>query len=189
MALLLTTRPPYRCKICQKTFNQTSSLYTHHTSFMTLLLTTIHSRSIDRHMLVCNIILSTFPKDIELPIHRHTDIKSSIGGLKMYMCVLCGKSFPTPSKLDAHAVVHTGERPYTCDICQRSYTHCSIKNVGKIYPCTVCRKCFPTPSALSSHKITHSNVKPYGCKVCNKRFKGKRSLAGHMSSQHGEDVK
>ncbi|XP_051862745.1 gastrula zinc finger protein XlCGF8.2DB-like isoform X1 [Drosophila albomicans] len=34
-----------------------------------------------------------------------------------YTCTLCGKHFVNKSTLDKHAIVHTGEQPFYCEIC------------------------------------------------------------------------
>ncbi|KAM9341519.1 zinc finger protein 711 [Symphorus nematophorus] len=37
-------------------------------------------------------------------------------------CDFCFKCFVSPSKLQRHYVVHTGQRPYMCDICGKTFT-------------------------------------------------------------------
>ena len=45
--------------------------------------------------------------------------------------------------------VHTGERPYTCKICARSFSH---------------------STALKLHLRMHTGEKPHVCKLCGKAF-------------------
>ncbi|XP_072946721.1 uncharacterized protein [Epargyreus clarus] len=56
-----------------------------------------------------------------------------------HICQQCGKAFTDKKALTQHAVIHSGERPLTCDVCQQSfkqkaslYTH--RKRVHKLAP-------------------------------------------------------
>lgn len=42
--------------------------------------------------------------------------------VKKYPCEFCQKRFPTPSKLQRHQLVHSGEKPYICFICMKGFT-------------------------------------------------------------------
>ena len=39
-----------------------------------------------------------------------------------YKCEECGKGFITPSKLQRHSYSHTGQRPFQCTICVKSFS-------------------------------------------------------------------
>lgn len=41
---------------------------------------------------------------------------------RKHECPECGKRFPTPSKLQRHSFIHTGEKPYNCQYCPKSYS-------------------------------------------------------------------
>ena len=42
-------------------------------------------------------------------------------GDKLFTCGDCGKKFLDNSKLKRHSLVHTGEKPFKCEICNKSY--------------------------------------------------------------------
>jgi len=44
---------------------------------------------------------------------------------------VCGKGFVAPSKLVAHVVVHSGERPFTCWACKTTFTQSGSLYVHK----------------------------------------------------------
>nr|XP_005998057.1 PREDICTED: histone-lysine N-methyltransferase PRDM9-like [Latimeria chalumnae] len=45
-------------------------------------------------------------------------------GEKPYKCTRCGKSFNRSSTLNTHQRTHTGEKPYKCTRCGKSFNHC-----------------------------------------------------------------
>ena len=40
---------------------------------------------------------------------------------RMHPCQICGKYFPTPSKLATHSRCHTGEKPFKCLYCGKAF--------------------------------------------------------------------
>ena len=43
-------------------------------------------------------------------------------GPQQYSCPFCSKIMNTPSKIKRHILVHTGEKPYQCHICNYKAT-------------------------------------------------------------------
>ncbi|KYM96604.1 DNA-directed RNA polymerase III subunit RPC5 [Cyphomyrmex costatus] len=65
-----------------------------------------------------------------------------------YICETCGKEFSFKSWLDRHKRIHTGEKPFECVSCGKSF-----------------RK-----TDLLKHKRMHDNERPFECKYCELRF-------------------
>lgn len=112
-------------------------------------------------------------------------------------CSVCNKVFKHQSKLRRHAVVHTGERPYKCDICQRSFSQrADIKahklkvhsgpSEKKLFPCDKCAKIYSSEWLLKAHLLWHSGEQPIVCPDCGKSFQTPYGLKQHAVVHSGE---
>ncbi|XP_078528040.1 uncharacterized protein LOC144804489 [Lissotriton helveticus] len=92
-----------------------------------------------------------------------------------------------------HEKTHKGERPFHCNICEKSFTqkgnllqHQSVHTGEKPYHCTVCSKPFSQKATLVRHQRTHTGERPYHCTVCSKPFSRKAHLVLHRRTHTGE---
>ena len=51
--------------------------------------------------------------------------------VKRFKCEVCDKAFKLKTDLARHSVVHTGEKPYACDICGQKYSRQSTVDLHK----------------------------------------------------------
>ncbi|ADM11212.1 zinc finger domain-containing protein [Encephalitozoon intestinalis ATCC 50506] len=99
----------------------------------------------------------------------------------------CGKSFSRKSKLNDHFNSHTKNRPYKCDMCEKSYMkngHLSVHKKKHFPPELKCERCgymCHTKDRLQRHQKT---CLKYRCTICGKEYKKKSWFDVHTESHH-----
>ncbi|XP_021505155.1 zinc finger protein 770 [Meriones unguiculatus] len=160
----LTHNLPFSCSICQRHFKHLKTFVKHQQ---------LHSESYQndvkvRRLLapkqekpVCG-VYNTFTAEERRTLHPCSKSDPTYSTTKrrknIHACTICGKMFPSQSKLDRHALIHTGQRPFKCVLCSKS---------------------FRQSTHLKIHQLTHSEERPFQCCFCQKGFKIQSKLLKH----------
>lgn len=80
-------------------------------------------------------------------------------GERPYPCTICDKTFARHETAIIHLRTHTGEKPHICQICHRG---------------------FISSGHLTGHMRSHNGIKTHECNICRKRFASSSSLKVHM---------
>ena len=109
-----------------------------------------------------------------------------------FPCKECGQTFRKQSKLNAHASVHKGLKPYECKECMKAFSleenlkHHMInhkKEVMKLYTCQVCFNPFYFLRKILEHmEDAHPDIFPYKCDICEQNFSRSEVLRIHKSN-------
>ena len=118
----------------------------------------------DGEMMNCSLCQKNVPKII---IYEHT-YQHMFATRKMHGCHLCDKTFKDKTQLGMHLMVHTGEKPFQCDRCEKS---------------------FRIAQSLKNHiNIHHTKANLETCDQCGETFTYKKGLIGHLSKVHGSET-
>eukprot|EP00116_Pleurobrachia_bachei_P007008 sb/3467270/ len=127
--------------------------------------------------------------------------KKSRGTSTSHICNACSSEFQDATMFIRHLKSHSDERPYSCDICPKSYkypwllkkhkamVHSEVHGTNSVvHTCETCFKTFPCQSALKVHMNHHQGVKAHACthEGCNKTYTWPSQLSEHIKS-HSAD--
>ncbi|XP_066991755.2 zinc finger protein 64 isoform X2 [Anabrus simplex] len=110
-------------------------------------------------------------------------------GKKRHDCPMDDCSFSTfyVKDLVRHMRKHTGERPFQCNSCQRSFSrgdklqmHLRIHSGEKPHRCQQCDYATVDSGSLRKHMRIHNDERPFKCQICPYRSRDTSQLTVHL---------
>jgi KRAB domain-containing zinc finger protein len=135
----------------------------------------------------CNECSATFKTTKSLGSHKR------FHSVKIFQCESCPKKFLSEENFIAHKIRHTGQSPYQCSVCNKSFTiRSSVKKHMILhvehYKCGRCGRAFITEEERDQHAAQHKEMKPrlknYQCSVCFAKFHTAYDATKHIKVKH-----
>ncbi|XP_042562590.1 hypermethylated in cancer 2 protein [Clupea harengus] len=133
-------------------------------------------------------------------VYRQEGFEPALGD-NLYVCIPCGKGFPSSEELNAHVETHTEEELYIKEEEEEDVfpkeeeaeaedlsSQASLVNSGgeaRRFSCSVCSRSYKDPATLRQHEKTHWLTRPFPCNICGKMFTQRGTMTRHMRSHLG----
>ena len=186
----------FPCKFCYENFPQKENLKEHQ-NLLQCKVRSLTQKTIDeKKKYSCESCNNVYLSKKSLRSHEKVHLNPNL-------CKFCSKAFQDEYTLQRHVRMHTGEKPFSCNMCYKQFSQksglkyhqnilqCRIKlqnketsNKKEKYSCTICNKIYLSKGSFQSHKKLHDN--PHTCIFCSKEFPEKHFLATHERIHTGE---
>ena len=97
------------------------------------------------------------------------------------------KNINKSNNLHTNNLIHTGIKPFQCDICEKAFNqkpnlknHKLIHSDVRSFTCEICNKIFKQQTGLFQHKKIHQDIKQFKCIKCKLASNYKKSLNDHL---------
>lgn len=106
----------------------------------------------------------------------------------------CPVSHEQVTRLSTHILTHTGERPHSCDLCNRSYLTKQQLNVHRAshfadgYLCENCLLKFKSMPSLYKHQRSIHAGSTFTCPGCDKTYNRRDNMVSHARRAHPDSV-
>ena len=168
---------PQKCKICDSTFNCSTTLGTHKFK--------VHHIGGE----VCSQCQKVCSTKVALKAHIVSYHKS-----EPVSCQTCGKIFTNKHKLKAHELNTHGPEVLPCPSCGKMFQskqklkyHEVSFHTEQSFECDGCPKYFKTKTVLEAHRLTHKEAS-FLCSDCPERFRMQSSLDKHRYTSHSANI-
>ncbi|XP_024260171.1 hypermethylated in cancer 2 protein [Oncorhynchus tshawytscha] len=130
-------------------------------------------------------------------VYRQEGFEPAFGD-NLYVCIPCGKGFPSSEQLNAHVETHTEDELYIKEEGGAFVKEEEAEDLSapvapttfgisepRPFKCTVCSKSYKDPATLRQHEKSHWLTRPFPCNICGKMFTQRGTMTRHMRSHLG----